>query len=133
MIVDDDTDLVKEIACILEEEGYGVAPFTDSVEAEHRVAEIMPDLALLDLRMDGRTGFELANSISHKPETSHIPVLAMSGYYDEEKYGGLMHIVGIRECLRKPFKAEELLREIDRFLRQSKQPPGRNDPPQKRR
>jgi CheY-like chemotaxis protein len=116
MIVDDDEELMKEIADILIMEGYDVAGFTSSVEAAHRVHEVMPDLALLDLRMNGQSGFELANRISHRPETSHIPVIAMTGYYKEGTHDGLMHIVGIRAYLIKPFKPHALLEMIKRLL-----------------
>ena len=116
MIVDDDAVLLREIAEVLRMEGYDVAEFSDSVEAGHQVGRIMPDLALVDLRMNGRTGFQLANIISHRPETSHIPVLAMSGYYDEDKYKGLMHMVGIAKCIKKPFTPGDLLLEVARLI-----------------
>jgi CheY-like chemotaxis protein len=116
MIVDDDADLVREIGDLLRTRGYDVAEFSDSIEAGHQVGTIMPDLALVDLRMNGRTGFQLANIISHRPETAHIPILAMSGYYDEEKYKGLMQIVGIKECIKKPFTPRDLLREVDKLI-----------------
>jgi CheY-like chemotaxis protein len=127
MIVDDDTDLVREVAEVLRTEGYDVAEFSDSVEAEHQVGKIMPDLALVDLRMNGRTGFQLANVISHRPETSHIPVLAMSGYYDDEQYKGLMHIVGITECIKKPFTPGDLLREVARLIPSQREKPEVDD------
>jgi len=117
MVVDDDAELVNEIVDILETEGYAVAGFTSSVEAGHKVNEIMPDLALLDLRMDGQSGFELANRISHRPETAHIPVVAMTGYYKEGTHEGLMKIVGIKECLSKPFNPDDLLKVLERLLR----------------
>jgi CheY-like chemotaxis protein len=116
MVVDDDEELVKEIVEILKMEGYRVAGFSNSVEAAHKVNEIMPDLALLDLRMDGQSGFELANRIAHRPETAHIPVVAMTGYYKEGTHEGLMHLVGIKECLSKPFNPDELLEMIERLL-----------------
>jgi DNA-binding response OmpR family regulator len=112
----DDEDLVGEVADALRLEGYKVAAFTDSIEAWQQVIDIMPDLALLDLRMSGHSGFELANRISHRPETSHIPVIAMTGHYDEDKYKGLMQIVGIREYLKKPFSPKDLLRLLEKLL-----------------
>jgi CheY-like chemotaxis protein len=112
LIVDDDEELVKEITDILTMEGYDVAAFTSSVEAAHKVNEVMPDLALLDLRMNGQSGFELANRIAHRPETAHIPVIAMTGYYKEGTHDGLMQIVGIRAYLMKPFKPGALLEMI---------------------
>lgn len=84
--------------------------------APHRVADIKPDLALLDLRMNGQSGFEPANRIAHRPEASEVPVVAMTGYYKEGTHEGLMQIVGIRECLRKPCRPEELLQVIERLL-----------------
>jgi CheY-like chemotaxis protein len=116
MVVDDDTDLVEQITEALKTEGYRVAPFTDSVEAMNQVQEIMPDLVLLDLRMDGHSGFELANRIAHRPETSHIPVIAMTGYYKEGTHEGLMHIVGIRECLMKPFDLERMIGLVESLI-----------------
>jgi CheY-like chemotaxis protein len=117
MVVDDDADLVEETAELLEMEGYEVASFTNGGEAERMLGETMPDLALIDIRMDGRSGFELANVITHGARTSHIPVLAMTGYRKEGDCRGLMHMVGIRETLGKPFSPECLLQVIDRLLK----------------
>jgi CheY-like chemotaxis protein len=117
MIVDDDAELVAELAEALASEGYDVRSYTDSYEASQDVHDINPHLVLLDLRMDKKSGFKLANEISHRPETSHIPVIAMTGYYQSGTHNGLMQLVGIRRCLTKPLDPVKLMSVIDEMLR----------------
>lgn len=117
MVVDDDRDLVEETAELLKMQGYEVSGFNSGVEAARMLEDIMPDLALVDLTMNGQSGFELANIISHRAATAHIPVLGMTGYCRETGFKGLMRAVGVRESLGKPFSPELLLQIIEKLLK----------------
>jgi DNA-binding response OmpR family regulator len=116
MVVDDDRELAEEVADMLISHGYESEVFSDSIEASRRCADTDPDLVLVDLRMPGKSGFKLANEIAHRPETAHIPVIAMTGHYASGSHDGLMHLCGIRAYLIKPFRPEDLLRTVEAVL-----------------
>jgi CheY-like chemotaxis protein len=69
-------------------------------------------LILLDLKMPEKSGFQIATELSRLPETSRIPIIAMTGTYNDEAYGPLLRISGFRTCLNKPFDPQEVLKMI---------------------
>jgi CheY-like chemotaxis protein len=79
-----------------------------------------PDLVIVDLKMDKKSGFDLAGEISRRPETSHIPVVAMTGHYWPGRHDSLMQVVGIRRCLTKPVDPAELMKVIGEVLEQGR-------------
>jgi DNA-binding NarL/FixJ family response regulator len=60
---------------------------------EHR-----PDVVLLDYRMPGRNGIEIASEILAEDPTQHI--LLFSAYFDDEILDEAAR-VGVRECISK--------------------------------
>ena len=83
------------------------------------IAEQKPDLILLDIQMAGLNGFEMLVILQQNPETSDIPVIAMSGNAlpaDVEK--GLS--LGFAEYVTKPIDIDNLRMILRRIL--DKQP-----------
>ena len=79
------------------------------------VRKTRPDVILLDLKMPAKSGFQVADEIKHFQETSHIPIIAMTGFFKED-YVPLMGLFGITKCLKKPFPAQEVILEIELAL-----------------
>jgi signal transduction histidine kinase len=50
----------------------------DGLTALKTTLEEKPDLVLMDIRMPGMTGFQSAQAIKNQPETSHIPIIAVT-------------------------------------------------------
>jgi DNA-binding response OmpR family regulator len=83
----------------------------EKVLAEHAV-----DLVVLDLRLRGEDGMQLAKKLR---ETSEIPIIIVSGRQDEaDRVMGLE--LGADDYLTKPFSPRELLARIRTVLRRSK-------------
>ncbi len=75
----------------------------------------MPDVILMDINLPGLSGFEALNMLKKDPETSHIPVIALSANAmarDIEK--GLK--AGFFQYLTKPIKVNAFIETIDLAL-----------------
>ncbi|HOW43400.1 MAG TPA: response regulator [Candidatus Omnitrophota bacterium] len=121
MVVDDDKEFLEELKETLLLSGYEVKEVRDSTKATGLAAEIKPDLILLDLRMQGMTGFEVANKLRAIPETKKIPILVMSGYFTEEKDGSLLSFFNMQNYLQKPFNPLDVIYQIERLLKEARE------------
>ncbi len=120
MIIDDDRELLEEIAEILNGSGYETVTYSDSGEAARAVRDIMPDAVLLDLQMPVKDGFTVAIELTRSPETSHIPIIGMTGVYEGRLYANLMMICGFQACLVKPIDPNKLIRQIEESIHEGK-------------
>ena len=107
LVVDDEREVLILVRILAEREGYRVLEASSGEEALHILQERMlePELLLTDIVMPGMSGLALAAQVHHiRPS---LPVIFMTGFADEyqaELSGSV--------CLRKPFRAAELLTAI---------------------
>ncbi len=119
LIVDDDKEFLDELKETLVLTGYDVTGITDGMSAVKAARVGKPDIIILDLRMHAMSGFEVADKLKGLPETSRIPVIAMTGYYTLKEHAWLMNFCGIRRCLKKPFSPLDVITEIEKVLNES--------------
>ncbi len=80
LIVDDDP-LVRNMMCqVISRQGYHADSASDGRSALEKVSAATPDLILLDLKMPGMDGFEVASQIKRNAATSDIPIIAITGH-----------------------------------------------------
>jgi two-component system response regulator ChvI len=116
MIIDDDKVLLSELTEALEANGYQVRPFSDGKTALAAAPRIMPDIILLDLKMDKVSGFQVADKLNCSPKTENIPIIAMTGYFTQDEYSLITRICGMKKCINKPFKMEDIIAEVSKIL-----------------
>ena len=121
LIVDDDKEFLDELKETLVMTGYDVTGISDGLSAVKAARVSKPDVIVLDLRMHAMSGFEVADKLKGAPETSNIPVIAMTGYYTLKEHAWLMNFCGIRRCLKKPFSPLDVIAEIENVLKESNQ------------
>ncbi len=121
LVVDDDAQATALIERYLEREGYRVSIAFEGKHALELIANVKPDLVLLDVMMPGMNGLEVARRLREKPETENLPIIIISAVVREmpEAY---------RQWdwpfVSKPFKAQTLLQTVkDELLRQPLPPP----------
>jgi two-component system alkaline phosphatase synthesis response regulator PhoP len=119
LIVDDDREFLEEIQATLVATGYKVTTVDDSMAAIRAARVIKPDVILLDLRMKAISGFEIADRLKGFPETSSIPLIAMTGFYTLKEHAWLMNFCGIKRCMRKPFNPLDVIAEIENVLKEN--------------
>ena len=75
--------------------------------------ELHPDLILLDISLPDITGYQVLARLKEFPETSTIPVIAISGGYREENAA---FPYAFEKYLAKPIEIEPLYQAIDELL-----------------
>lgn len=106
LLVDDDVTLRERLARALRERGFDVRTAGSADEAMEQVRADSPEMAVVDLRMPGRSGLDLLRDMrEHDPATR---VLVLTGY------GSIATAVeatklGAEGYLPKPVDADELL------------------------
>ena len=126
LAVDDDATTRQLIYDYLTENGLRVSTAASGKEMAAILEEQAIDLIVLDLRMPGEDGMQIARKLR---EESSIPIIILTGRLDEaDRVMGLE--LGADDYLTKPFSPRELLARVRTVLRRTKaaQPPvGKDD------
>jgi DNA-binding response OmpR family regulator len=116
LIVDDNRGFLDELEETLALSGYDMIAVNDSTLILEKAISLKPNVILLDLKMPNKSGFQVARELKENPETSGIPVIAMSAFFDE-KYNALMDACGMKKCLKKPFNPLDVIVQIEETLK----------------
>jgi len=116
MIVDDDPAIQKLLSKMLSSNGYRIEVASDGFEAGVKTIQFKPDLMILDLFMPGMDGFEVCKQIKVNSNTSHIKVLAYTGYDTAENKERIMQ-AGADGYMAKPVGRKALLENLENLLR----------------
>jgi len=117
MIVDDNREFAQELKETLVLSGYDVVVFNDGETALEQVEREDPDVILLDLKMEGKSGFQVADEMKFRKTTKDIPIIAITGFFTEEQHRELMSICGIKACILKPFNPLDVIARIETIIR----------------
>jgi CheY-like chemotaxis protein len=99
---------------ILADAGYDVVTVNNGSAALKRIAEIKPDLIVLDVYMPGYSGLEVCQRLKDAAETARIPVLLTVGKLEPFKPEEARRVRADAHIV-KPFEASELLTAITRL------------------
>lgn len=111
LIVDDDVDFAVSTSRALALEGVDCALVHSGAEALAWLARDPVEIALLDIRLQGEDGTELAARLrAHHPE---LIVIIMTAYASVDSAVAALK-AGAYDYLRKPFFLDELLQALER-------------------
>ncbi|WP_295771339.1 response regulator [uncultured Mucilaginibacter sp.] len=113
LIIEDDADIKDILTAILSEEGYQITAILEANDIIKTVLEIKPDMIITDYILHGINGGEYCSQIKNHPETSHLPVIILSGY--GKVLESLGHY-GADMIINKPFENEELCNNVASLL-----------------
>nr|MBC8361753.1 response regulator [Candidatus Desulfatibia profunda] len=115
LIVDDDPQVQKLFKKMLSRNGYSIEVASDGFEAGVKTVQFKPDLIILDLIMPGMDGFEVCRQIKQNANTSHIKIIACTGYDTKENKDRIMQ-AGADGYLVKPVEKSALFQKIKGLL-----------------
>jgi len=116
LVVDDDEGLLKTLAWILKDKGHEVIPVSESVELLPRMAEVRPDLLMLDIMMPKVDGLQLLEQVKSDDRWRDLPVLMISSMSPEDGTVKALSL-GASDFISKPFRVKELIARVDAHLR----------------
>ncbi len=116
MVVDDSVTMRKVTGRVLERHGFEVATAKDGLDALERMAELVPDLMLLDIEMPRMDGYELATAMKADVRLRDVPIVMITSRTGEKHRQRAMEI-GVERYLGKPYQEPELMRNVFELLK----------------
>ena len=112
LVVEDDPDLLFLVEMILAESGRRVRTAPEGRAALARVAEEMPGLILLDMRMPGMNGWDFAREFRAR-HGAGCPIVVVTAAENARRRA---EEIGADAWIAKPFELDEVLSLVERFL-----------------
>ena len=117
-IVEDDLNIREIESIALKNSNYTVSAFDCAEAFFGQLAELLPDLVILDIMLPDQDGYEIMRKMRKNPLTAKIPVIIVTAKTTE------MDLVksldsGADDYIRKPFSIMELLSRVRALLRRT--------------
>jgi EAL domain-containing protein (putative c-di-GMP-specific phosphodiesterase class I)/DNA-binding response OmpR family regulator len=115
LVVDDEENVGTFVREALPPTHFEVVWCRDVAGALHAIEDEIPDLALIDIGLGTRTGWEVLDFVRQRPETQTIPVIMLTGSADTlDREKSLRK--GADRYLIKPVRPETLRRVVHEML-----------------
>ena len=111
MVVDDSVTMRKVTGRVLERHNFEVATAKDGVDALERMADVVPDLMLLDIEMPRMDGYELATHMKADARLRGVPIVMITSRTGD-KHRQRAFEIGVERYLGKPYQEPELMRNV---------------------
>ena len=115
LVVDDEADICNILKFNLDKAGYETATALSAEDALMR-GIIGYDLVLLDVMMEGISGFQMAQMMKKNPESARIPIIFITAKDTEEDTLKGFEL-GADDYIAKPFSVREVVSRVNAVLR----------------
>lgn len=125
LVVEDESAIRQMIVFNLVRAGFEVTEAEDCASARNLIADLRPDLVLVDWMLPDASGLELTRALRREDVNREMPIIMLTARAEErDKVAGLDG--GADDYITKPFSPRELLARINALLRRSG--PGGEEP-----
>jgi signal transduction histidine kinase len=115
LVVDDNGDSAEMLSTLLGLAGHTVGMAHDGASALAAAQRYTPELAVLDIGLPDMSGYELAQALRALPGFTHIRLVALTGYGQEQDRNTAL-AQGFNAHLTKPVAYEVLTATIDKLF-----------------
>ncbi len=124
LVVEDEAALLTMLRYNLEKQGFRVEEAGDGQEALTRLAELTPDIVLLDWMLPSMSGIEVCRQIRRRPATRDLPVIMVTARTEDgDAVRGLN--TGADDYITKPFNIDALVARMRALLRRARTVPSK--------
>jgi CheY-like chemotaxis protein len=110
LLVEDNQDTARTLAMLIKEWGHEVQVAHDGPKALDAARAQPPDLVLLDIRLPGMDGYQLARQLRTQAGLKQTRLVGLTGYQEDDD-NRQSQLAGISRLLTKPVKSA-ILREV---------------------
>ena len=114
LVIDDELEMLWFIGEIFSND-FNVVTLQEPERVEQVLNEVYPNVIICDIMMPGIGGIELTKRIKSVKETSHIPIIMVSGRHEMEQQMAALS-AGAEMYITKPFNAEYLRISVCQML-----------------
>ncbi len=119
--IEDELEMIELVKLILGRSQFDVTGAVGGREGLAKIAEVKPDLVLLDLMMPEMDGWEVYQKMKASDEMRDIPVIVVTAKAQSiDRVLGL-HIARVDDYITKPFGPQELLDSVERVINSNAQ------------
>ena len=115
LIVDDEPANLVVLETVLDDPGYRLVRALSADQALMALVEQEFALLILDVRMPGMTGFELAQMVKERKKTARVPIIFLTAYYDKDQHILEGYGTGAVDYLNKPVNPAVLRSKVSVF------------------
>lgn len=119
LVVDDDVDMIELTKKYLSSEGYEIIAVTNPFDAEEVLEKYRINLALVDINMPQRNGFDFVGQMKRSLRNRFVPIVFVSGRNEKKDIERALKL-DIEGYLVKPFKKEDLVNKVKSVLANTK-------------
>jgi DNA-binding response OmpR family regulator len=118
LIVEDDTHIREIIQFLLESRGHEVVPTGDGLDGLAKAKTVDPDLALLDVMLPGKNGFEICYEIKNDTRFVHLPIIILTATTKTSAKSDDYWKARSRadDFITKPFKSADLIARAEKLM-----------------
>lgn len=115
LVVEDSPTELTLIKQALQTKNYNISYASDGEEAIAKATKDIPDLILLDVVLPKKNGFQVCRQLKTTAQTKDVKIILLTSKNQEsDKFWGMKQ--GADEYLTKPFKSDELLKTIAKYI-----------------
>ena len=112
LLVEDNPDARSTLYEALRLDGHSVYEAADGESGIRTAAEVRPDVAIIDIGLPGRDGYEVASALRQTLERPEMVLIAVTGYEQPDSLRRARE-AGFDEYVTKPIAPDRLARLID--------------------
>ena len=114
--IDDAQEMVDLVTLILGRQGMKVTGAIGGRQGLQMIAEVEPDLVLIDLSMPEMDGWEVYQSMQANADMKDIPVIIVTAKAESiDKVLGL-RVAHVDDYVTKPFSPDQLVESVNRVM-----------------
>jgi excisionase family DNA binding protein len=117
LVIDDDDEIREFLKAVLAAKysDLSIWEAEDGFKAGKLLADKLPDLIILDIRLPGLDGFKVCELISSDNRLKDTKILAITAYHNEETKANILK-TGAHDYIVKPFTSAELTERLSKLI-----------------
>lgn len=115
LVVDDEPFILRSLSFVLERAGFVVHQARNGDEALEVLRDVRPRLAILDVMMPKRSGFEVCEIVKGDPDLRDTYVILLTAK-GQESARDRASLAGADEYMTKPFSPSRIVERVTEVL-----------------
>ena len=117
LLAEDDEFLQRMYSIKLESSGFSVVLASDGEEAIKKTKETNPDLALVDILMPKKDGFDVLKELRADPKFKNLPIIVLTNLSETEDIKRAKELGSNEYIIKSHFLPSEVIDVIKKYLK----------------